>query len=476
MNRGRRRPVLAIGVALVIVGGWLGAPLLAAPGDPAAATGSSGPPQAGPGGASASPTGASPSPGGFSVASASPERSPGPLVAASPSGSSIQSAAPSGIAHGPIVAPRPVRHGSASATPMLRAALAARLELLRAKVGIPGISASIIFADGSLWQGSAGFADVVAARPVTGETAFPVASVSKTFTAALILSLVADGRLALDDPVGTYLPALKIDGAITVRQLLDHTSGLRDFFFHPRIDHALLAEPSSVWDAARSLGYVGKAYGKPGTSWHYSNTNYLILGLLAEAVGDGTVGEQLRARFLTPLGLDHTFYQAAEAPKGPVVRSYRFTGTDPKLPPIDLSDGSRIVPFTSVVTAAGSAGSIASTSSDLARWARALYGGNALDATSRDEMLADIARTAVYKPGIAYGLGVQSVAIAGHRTLGHSGRYLGARAAIRWLPDEQLAITVVTNQSRSDVNAILADLLKLALSPQPDCITCPAIP
>ncbi|MEO8438574.1 MAG: serine hydrolase domain-containing protein, partial [Chloroflexota bacterium] len=414
--------------------------------------------------------------GGFGVASASPERSRAPSPATSSSGSPTPSAVASGIAHGPIVAPRPIRHGSASATPMLRAALAARLERLRAKVGIPGISATILFADGSVWQGSAGLADVVAARPVTGETAFPVASVSKTFTAALILSLVADGRLALDTRVRTYLPTLKISDAITVRQLLDHTSGLRDFFFHPRIDHALLAEPSSVWDAARSLGYVGKPYAKPGTSWHYSNTNYLILGLLAEAVGDGSVAEQLRARFLTPLGLDHTFYQAAEAPKGPAVRSYRFTGTDPKLPAIDLSDGSRIVPFTSVVTAAGAAGSIASTASDLARWARALYGGDALDAASRDAMLADIARTAAYKPGIAYGLGVQSVAIAGHRTLGHSGRYLGARAAIRWLPDEQMAIAVVTNQSRSDVNAIVADLLRLALTPQPDCITCAAIP
>ncbi|MEP6639931.1 MAG: serine hydrolase domain-containing protein, partial [Chloroflexota bacterium] len=389
---------------------------------------------------------------------------------------STSSPASSGLGHGPIVASRPIRHGRASATPMLRAALTARLEHLRARVGIPGVSASILFADGSVWQGSAGMADVLAARPVTSDTAFPVASVSKTFTAALILGLVADGRLALDAPVRTYLPTLAIDGAITVRQLLDHTSGLRDFFFHPRIDHALLADPSSVWDAARTLGYIGKPYARPGTSWHYSNTNYLILGLLAEAVGDGSVAEQLRVRFLTPLGLDHTYYQAAEAPKGPLTHSYRFTGTNPKLPAIDLSDGSTIVPFTSVVTAAGAAGSIASTSIDLAHWARALYGGIALDPASRTAMLDDIARTTVYKPGVAYGLGVQSVAIGGHRTLGHSGRYLGARTAIRWLPDEQVAIAVVTNQSRSDVNVIVADLLKLALSPQPDCITCRAVP
>ena len=173
-----------------------------------------------------------------------------------------------------------------------------------------------------------------------------------------------------------------------------------------------MTKPTLVWDAARSLKYLGKPYGKPGTSWHYSNTNYLILGLVAEAVGGGTVAEQLRTRFFTPLGLERTFYQSVEKPKGPLARSYRFVGTDPKLPAIDLSDGTQVVPFTSVVTAAGAAGSIASTSSDLVRWAQALYGGSLLEPATRAEMVGDVVRTAPYKPGVAYGLGVQSVMIA----------------------------------------------------------------
>jgi CubicO group peptidase (beta-lactamase class C family) len=159
-----------------------------------------------------------------------------------------------------------------------------------------------------------------------------------------------------------------------------------------------------------------------------------------------------------------------------MVRSYRFVGTDPKLRAIDLSDGTAVVPFTSVVTAAGAAGSIASTSGDLARWARALYGGTLLAPATRAQMVGEVLRTAPYKPAVAYGLGVQSVTIAGHPTLGHSGRFLGARGAIRWLTDERMAIAVVTNQSRSDTNVVLADLLKVALKPQPDCLTCPALP
>jgi D-alanyl-D-alanine carboxypeptidase len=338
---------------------------------------------------------------------------------------------------------------------------------------IPGVSASIVFADGSVWNGHSGLADVAARRPVTADTAFSVASVSKTFTAALIMRLVEDGRLTLETRARTILPTLRIDPAITVRQLLDHTSGLRDFYLNPRIDKALLAKRGQVWDATRSLGYVGKPFARPGTSWHYSNTNYLVLGLLAEAVGRAPLADQLRRRFFEPLGLDHTWYQSAEAPRGPVAHGYRFTGKGLKLPAIDLSDGSRVVPFPSLITASGGAGSIATSAGDLARWAAALYGGNVLSDASRASMVEDIARTARLKPAIPYGLGVQGIPVAGRSALGHSGRFLGSRAVMRWIPAERMAIAVETNQSRTDPAVLLADLAGLAFTPPPSCVACP---
>ena len=393
-----------------------------------------------------------------------------------PSGSRPSHPIPGASAPGLVATPYPPRHGTTSATPLLRAELDASLERVRAKHGMPGVSAAIMFADGSIWQGSAGLADVGKRRPVTPDTAFAAASVTKTFTAALILSLVEDHRLSLDSSVKTYLPRLAIDRTTTVRHLLDHTSGLRDFYFHPGIDKALLSKPGLAWDAARSLRYVGKSYAKPGVSWHYSNTNYLILGMLAEAVGGAPVAEQLRDRFFTPLGLRHTYYQAVDRPAGPVTHGYRFTGAAPSLRPIDLSDGTALVPFTSVVTASGAAGSIATTSGDLVRWARALYAGAALDEDTRALMVADLVRAFPYGPSVPYGLGVQAVKVAGHLSLGHSGRFLGSRAVLRWLPDEQLAIAVLTNQSRSDPNVVLVDLLRLALASRSDCITCGPVP
>ena len=349
-----------------------------------------------------------------------------------------------------------------SATSPMRRALQARLDQLRERYGVPGISVTILFPDGSSWLGVSGLADVAAKAPVTSETPFAIASVSKTFTAALVIALAQDGALDLDERVLTYLPSLRIHKRITVRQLLDHTSGLHDYFFHPAIDRKLLAEPGARWDTADAMRYVGKPYFPPGTGWHYSNTNYLVLGLLAERVGNAPLGDQIRARFLDPLGLRHTWYQPTEAPITVPAHGYRFATAAKDAPAIDLSDGSPFMPFTSVVTAAAGAGGIASTSADLARWARALYAGRVLDAESVEAMVSDISLTAPYEPRVPYGLGVQRVEIDGAATLGHSGRLLGFRSAVRWLPEEDIAIAVLTNQSRTDPGTFVRALLRIA--------------
>ena len=308
-------------------------------------------------------------------------------------------------------------------------------------------------------------ADIGGKTPVTRQTSFAIASVSKTFTAALILALAEDGIVDLDAPVRQYLPALKkISVKVKVRHLLDHTSGLRDFFFHPSIDHLLLSRPDRRWSSAQALKYVGKPYAEPGKSWHYSNTNYLLLGMIAEVAGRKPLADQVRIRFLEPLGLDHTWYEPQDKAPADVAHGYRFTSTSTAAPAIDLSDGTPLVPFTSVVTAAGGAGGFASTARDLAHWAQALYGGRIL----RPEFLAsmvDPSTTKALKSSIPYGYGTQVIDIDGVRTLGHSGRLLGFRSAMRYLPDQGISIAVVTNQSRTDPATIVRALLRVALTP-----------
>jgi D-alanyl-D-alanine carboxypeptidase len=378
--------------------------------------------------------------------------SPSPVASAVASPQATPSATPS------LPAP-----GDLSSAVRLRSDLQASLDRLRARDAIPGVSATVIFPDGSTWQGVSGLADVAAKTPVTPETAFAVGSISKTFLATLVLDLVDEGKLRLDAPAREYVANLPIASTITIRQLLDHTSGLYDFFFKPGIDKALRADRSAIWLPSRTLRYVGKPYFKPGLGWHYSNTNYLILGLIAEKASGASVASQLRDRYFGPLGLAQTFYEVAERPRGAVAHGYRFAGSKKTLPPIDLADGTGVTPFRSVVTAAGAAGSIASTSSDIARWAHALYGGQVLDDASLELMIGDAEATALLKARVPYGLGIQEVTISGLPTLGHSGRLLGSQAVVRYFPGAGLTIAVFTNQNRADPSKILGELLRIAV-------------
>jgi D-alanyl-D-alanine carboxypeptidase len=355
---------------------------------------------------------------------------------------------------------------------VVRARLQLELDRLRKKLGIPGVSVTIIFRDGTSWTGTSGLANVGRKVAVAPDTGFAIGSVSKTYTAALILALVDEGRIALDTSARTYIPDAKLNARITVRQLLNHTSGLDDYFLHPPIDKALQGKRSAVWPVERTLKYVAKPYFPPGRGWHYSNTNYLYLGLLAERVTGTTLAEALRTRFLEPNGLGETWYQAVDKAPTPVAHAYRFASAKVSARAIDLSDGTGVMPFTSVVTAAGGAGSMAATSADAAHFARLLYTGELLGLERTTEMLAGISATARYDPRVPYGLGVQVVAIGGRATVGHSGRLLGARAAVRHLPIERTTIAVLTNQSRADPGVIVSRLLSIVFGPEAPCIRC----
>jgi D-alanyl-D-alanine carboxypeptidase len=398
-------------------------------------------------------------PAGSPAVATSSVGSPGGVV--SPAASSSTSSAPrtSGAPSASLVP------STASPAPGSDAGLQAILDLAVRAAGIPGASVTILWPDGRSWTGVSGFADVVARRPVTSDTEFSVASMSKTFLAALILRLVEEGRLALDDRAAPLLPGVKIDARVTIRMLLDHTSGIADFFFGSGVDKALQADRRATWTVARTLGYVGPRSFAPGHGWSSSNTNYLLLGLIAERVGGAPVADQLRARFFDPLRLSGAYVQVAEAALGPLAHGYRFQVPGAKAKPIDVSDGSSIMPFTSVVTAAGAAGNVAATSADLARWARALYGGEVLQPATLAAAVADRTRTAPFHPYVPYGLGVQVTRIGGRLTYGHSGRLLGFRGELRYLPADGVAIAIVTNQNRTDVRPIVTALLAAALGP-----------
>jgi D-alanyl-D-alanine carboxypeptidase len=412
---------------------------------------------------------ASPAPSVTATAPSTIPASNGSGATPTAAGSSATPAPTAPPASAPVASPGFTAPPTPTATPdpaALAAGLDARLEQLRKKASIPGISAAILWDDGRTWLGAAGSADILAGTPITKGTAFALASVSKTFTAAVVLQLVEEGRLGLDRPVAPLLPAYRLDRRITVRMLLDHTSGLPDYFLNPTIDKPLQAAPDALWTPARAWGYVLPKRATPGTTWRYSNANYLLLGELVHAVTGRSLAVEIRRRLLQPLRLTTAWYQVVERPRARRTVGYRMLPAGGgKLRAVAVAPAGPVMPFRSVISAAAGAGSMAATARDAARWMQAFAGGRVLSADMQSAMLADMATTTALGARIAYGLGIESVALDGHPALGHSGRYLGFRNVVLRVPDAGVTIAVLTNQSAYNPSRIAALLLRMVAPP-----------
>ena len=393
----------------------------------------------------------------------------GPSAAAAGPAGTPPSSLPAGALPSPSGPPLAPPDGATSKK------LAAALASARWRYGIPGISVAIAYPDGSVWAGRAGVSDVKKKTALRTDTAFSFGSATKTFTAALVLRLAEEGALSLDDSILRWLPEyadrtfLGSTPArrqiITVRMLLAQTSGLYDYFNSLSFDARLRASKTRVWAPTDVLAFVKKPLFIAGDGWSYANTNYLLLGLIAERAGGAPFATQLRMRLLDPLGLTSLYVQVAEKPRGPISRGYDFTSLSRTATPIPWTDGTKVMPFTSVTSAAGAAGALAGSARDLARWGLALYGGTVLQPASLAAMLAFDGTAA---PGAAsdYGLGVGRRLIGDRLTVGHSGRLAGFRCTMRYVPELGVSVAVVTNQDRWDPDRVVEALLDV-IDPPP---------
>jgi D-alanyl-D-alanine carboxypeptidase len=322
----------------------------------------------------------------------------------------------------------------------------------------PGISAAIVFPDGTIWSGVSGQAVLTPAKALTTDTLFSVGSISKTFIAALIGKLAAAGTIGLDDPLSRYQPDFPNAENITIRELLNHTSGIQDLFAAPGLADALLAHPTQTWTAAQVLAKIGAPYFAPGKGYKYSNTNFVLLGLVIEKVTGQTVASLVRSAFLTPLGMNNTYLQTEETAQGPMAHGYM----EPATKPVDNQAGT-MLPFTAEATAVGFAGAYVSTATDLAKWANALYGGSILDKATLAAM-ADTSASLTYKPKTPYGLGFEQASLNGQLTWGHRGLLDGFWSAMEYLPAYHITVVALINANWADPVAADAALFQVAIS------------
>ena len=318
---------------------------------------------------------------------------------------------------------------------------------------VTGVSAALLLPSGARWTRARGIA--AKEEPMRSDHLLEIGSVTKTYTSALVLGLVSEGAIELDAPVADWLAGVAHLEGVTVRHLLQQTSGLYDYTDHPEYLGSMKREFSRSWSARDLLEkFGGEPLFLPGEHWDYSNTNYLVLGLLAEAITKQPAHEALRARVLEPLALEHTFFGGAEELEGE--RAHAFVDINADGKPEDLS---ALVPNTSFITSAWTAGAILATAEDAARWMRAFGSGEALDS----DRFYELTRWRERGDGMVYGLGLILDPRGAFEIVGHKGNSAGYSASVWHAPKFDLTVAVLTNANGIDVTPIATALLDAAL-------------
>lgn len=308
----------------------------------------------------------------------------------------------------------------------------------------------------TIYQRSSGLADRSFDVRIKNGTRFRIASVTKAFTAVLVLRLVEEGRLNLDTPIQTYLPHFAGEGGdrITIRQLLNHTSGL------PNPDAGIKSYP---WARAQGLDHYQRAFSsealvarwvrgplrdEPGKSYEYNNADYVVLGRIIEETLKKPFETVLRERLLVPLGLRDSGLLRDRR----IVKNLASTYFRP--------DGVRDLHEEMPVNGEnwGAAGSMYSTAADLLRFSDALFGGRLLKPASLKAMLTP------GKDDYGFGVWVYSVKIKGRRmtAVQRPGLIMGANVGLFHLRESGLMVIVLTNDNRTDTGALARRLAEAA--------------
>ncbi len=311
---------------------------------------------------------------------------------------------------------------------------------------------------------ASGYSDTTRKLAMRPSDRLLLGSVGKTYVAAVAMQLVAEGRLDLDAPIARYLGAepwfdrLPNARAITVRQLMNHTSGLVRYEFQPAAMAALRAEPFKVWTPADRLSFIfdTEAPFAAGQGWEYSDTNYIVLGMIIERLTGARYDDEMRRRVLEPLGLRNTI--VADRPELPGL-AMGYAGPNNELGGYDASIVNGRLAVNPQFEWTG--GGVAATASDLARWAKLLYEGRAFPPAMLDTMLTGV--PAKLGPNSRYGLGVilRESPTAGP-IYGHSGFFPGYATEMIYLPRSKVAAALQVNDTDPYPRGMLALLLGAA--------------
>ena len=348
-----------------------------------------------------------------------------------------------GAPHAVAPAPAPARPAAPPAPDPRVVQLDQVMQRLVTQGGLVGASIAVVRDGRPVLEKAYGFADLARTRPLALDDELAIGSLTKQFTAAGVMTLVEAGKVKLDDPIATYVPA--ITAPITVRELLQHTSGLPDFAIVE--NEGKSHDQVIAWIAATTPAFT------PGTLYTYSNTNYWLLARVIEAASGASYDDYLRAHVLAPAGLTATHPCSAPAH---VEGAALFLG--------------KAIPWKAFdVRFYDGAGDLCSTVPDLLRWQAALFGGKVVLPSSFAFM-----STPPTLPGGAkseYGAGLVRQMFGAHASIWHNGEVTGGYESMLFVvPDEHLTVVYLTNTASPDARVgslVAVTLASIATAPIP---------
>lgn len=329
--------------------------------------------------------------------------------------------------------------------PILASELQNKIDSIRIASNLKGISASVIYPGVGTWKGVTGISHT--GTPITSDMLFGIASNTKLFTGVLLLKLAEINMIQLDDSLHQYLPTFNnIDSNITIRQLLNHTTGLDDVTSITGYADSMLTNPNRVFTASELMTWAGPPLFAAGTSWSYCNTNYLLAAMIAESATGQSYSQLLRDSILTPLQLDSTFLAVYEPLLFPVAH------------PWQNGMNNNNIPRTSMNSAAWSAGAMYSTSVEMAQWYDALMNGQVLNPNSFNELTTFVGSG-------NYGMGISQNTALGRTVWTHGGVIWGGyNSSMMYDPATGIIICVLINQFPAQAYQVSIQLLSTLIN------------
>ena len=338
-----------------------------------------------------------------------------------------------------LSSPGEVKAQSTPVDSLTAAHLQAKLDLLVASNNLQGLSATVIIPGKGTWNGVSGISH--ASVPIDTAMVFGYASITKTFTAAAILLLQEDGLLSLSDSLHEFLPpSPNISSNITIKQLLQHTSGIFNYFDDPDWYNMVNSNPSQAMLPQFVLNnYVNTPYFAPGAGFHYSNTNFLLLGLIIEEVSGQSFASFMRQRLLNPLQLNSLYVREHEPATGVLSHNWWGPTTGP------LGTDIYAMPMTALFGTSASDAALHGNAHDLARWGQLLFTGQVLQDTSLQLMKQMLSLNLGLFSG--YGLGLMRFGTGNAKAWGHNGNFRGFSGCLMFSPADSIVVSLLCNRS-----------------------------